>query len=62
MLSLEKLRKIDPELASFTDSELENIRADLYEAARLAFEEWQVKSGSKNPLGSLPDKATEATL
>ena len=55
MLSVEQMRKVDPELASLSDSELEALRSDLYETAQLAFDVWWTeKSGSKNPVRLLP--------
>jgi len=56
MLSLEKLRKIDPSSTStLSDEELTEICNALYECAELAFDVyWKEKnSGSKNPLGLL---------
>lgn len=55
MLSVEQLRKIDPETADMSDEEIEALRADMYETVQLAFEAWwQDNSGSKYPVGSLP--------
>ena len=61
MISIEKMRKLDPELAELEDSELEAIRADLYETVGLAFDVWwHEKGGSKNPDGLLHDSGAPA--
>jgi len=62
MLSLEKLRKIDPELANLSDEELTAFRADLYETTQLAFDAWWAERGSKNPIGSSPAQQELGTL
>lgn len=50
MLSLEKLRKIDPELEGLSDIELEELRASIYETVQLAYDVWwERRGGSKNP-------------
>ena len=63
MLSLEDIRKVDPELADISDAELEEVRATLYELGRLAYDV-QVfeKSGSKNPVGSLTVLTNKASI
>ncbi len=54
MLSLEKIRKIDPELSSLSDTELLEIEGALYAMGQLAFDVWWTrKNGSKNPIRSL---------
>lgn len=61
MISLEKLREIEPALEKVSDEELIIIRDLLYAQGQLAFEMWleeqESQSGSKNPLGvrGLPD-------
>ena len=40
MLSLEKLRDIDPRLKMLSDEQLERVRAKLYDLGQLAFETW----------------------
>ena len=63
MLSLEDIRKIDPELSDVSDAELEEVLATLYELGRLAYDVQQIeKSGSKNPVGSLTDETGEASI
>lgn len=58
MLSIEKLRKIEPEFKDLTDEEIEAIARELYDSAEFAFDVWWDKSGSKNPLGSLNNSHT----
>lgn len=54
MISLEKLRKIDPETKHLADKEIESIRQEFYAFGQLVFEEWcDEKFGSKNPIGAL---------
>lgn len=61
MLSVEELKKIDPDLAGLTDAELEEVRAELYAVGQLAFDVWWTEeSGSKNPVGSLPNSGSTA--
>lgn len=40
MISLEKMRKIEPKLADKSDEELADIRDRLYEMAQLAYERY----------------------
>lgn len=55
MLSREQLLKIDPGLASLTEGEMEELKANLYDFAQLAFEVyWDKRLGSNNPIRSLP--------
>lgn len=59
MLSVERMRQIDPAFSDLSDSEVEEIRAALYESAQLAFDVyWTRKYGSKYPLGSFPSDTT----
>jgi len=52
MISLEKLRELEPELAKVSDEELVKIRNLLYSLAELALESYvESKRGSKNILG-----------
>ncbi len=64
MISLEKIRKIDPELtSSISDKELEDIRNSFYEFGELIFDDWcSQKFGSKSPVGSLTNKLGEHTI
>jgi hypothetical protein len=58
MISLEKLREIEPALEKVSDEELTVIRNLLYAQGQLAFECWlESQSGSKYPVGvhGLPD-------
>ena len=55
-----KIRKNVPELATLSDTELEEIQIALYELGQLAFEVWlHKKSGSKNPAGLFPFTTTK---
>lgn len=52
MISIEKLREIDPSLQKISDEELTVIRNLLYAQGQLIFEMWLEKqTGSKNPVG-----------
>lgn len=63
MLSLEKMLKIDPELADMNEADLLELRTALYEHAQLAFETyWTKKYGSKNPTGLLPNQSKNAKI
>lgn len=56
MISLEKLRIIDPGLVNVSDEELSSVRDELYGMAQLAFENyWAEKGGSNNPVGLFPN-------
>lgn len=47
MISLRKMKELDPELEKLSDAELEELRRALYETAQLAFEVWW--SEKQNP-------------
>lgn len=49
MLTLERLREIDPNLASVSDEELVAVRRELYSLAEIVLDSWENKEGSKNP-------------
>ncbi|MBX4195902.1 hypothetical protein KW796_03060 [Candidatus Parcubacteria bacterium] len=52
MVSIEEMRRLQPELSSLTDKELEKIQAEMHSMAQLAFDVWwQRKTDSKYPLG-----------
>jgi hypothetical protein len=54
MLSIEKLRKIDPALAHLTDDEIIEIRDTLYDLGQLIFDDWLENDAvSKYPVGVL---------
>ncbi|MFZ3020299.1 MAG: hypothetical protein WA051_02150 [Minisyncoccia bacterium] len=55
MLSLKKLKEIDPiNTEHLIDVDLEAVRNNLYDLAQLMFDVWyEEKFGSKNPLGLL---------
>jgi hypothetical protein len=59
VISLEKLRKIDPDTTyNLTDEELNGIRQSFYEFGQLMFDDWHdQKFGSKSPVGSLTNKS-----
>lgn len=53
MISIEKLRQLEPTFENLTDEEVSKIRNLLYKFATLALETYmEKKKGSKNPLGS----------
>ncbi len=57
MISLEKIRQIDPETKHLTDEELEKVRDSFYEFGQLVFEDWCAqKFGPKSPIGLLTRK------
>ena len=50
MLSIERLLKIDPDLANIPHEELEKTRLKLYELGQLIFADWlENEGGSKYP-------------
>lgn len=51
MISLEELRKIDPDLENISDEELIKIRHSLYSLGKLSLETFiEKKTGSKYPI------------
>ena len=57
MITLAKLRAIDPTLLNISDEELEEIRKSFYDFGQLMFEDWyDQKFGSKSPVGLLTSK------
>ncbi len=63
MLTLEKLRKIEPEFNNMTDEEVEVIVRELYNSAEFAFDVWwSDKNGSKNPSGLLSKSEVEGLI
>ncbi len=63
VITVEQMKKIDPDLADMSEIELEELRDALYESAQLAFDVyWAKKNGSKNPVGSLPTEGADSTL
>lgn len=63
MLNFDQMRKIDPELAHLSDTELAEVRLALYDAAQLAFEVyWGKKHGSKCPVRSFPSSEIGSTI
>lgn len=54
MISIEKLRKIDPDLKDLSDEKVIKIRDKFYELGQFMFEVWQKeKAVPKNPVGSV---------
>lgn len=64
MISLEKIKQIDPKnTTDITDEELIAIRDSFYEFGQLMFDDWhEQKFGSKSPVGSLTNKLEEHTM
>lgn len=63
MLSPDRIKKIDPNLADLSEQDLEKVTKALYDMAQLAFEVWWAeKNGSNNPTGVLTNPAEEPTL
>jgi hypothetical protein len=63
MISLERMREIDPSLNTLSDDDLEEIGSAFREATELAFEVyWTKKHGSKNPLGLLQSLYKDTTV
>jgi len=53
MITIEKLRQVEPGFKDLTDEQITKIRDLLYRFAVFALEEYmEEKYGSKNPLGS----------
>jgi hypothetical protein len=60
MITLSKMRKIDPSsTVSMDDEQLEKVRQELYEQIQLIYDVWRSQSGSNSPVGSLTIKETE---
>lgn len=63
MLSVEDILKLDPELASLSPTELQELRDAYYQIAQLGFETyWAKKGGSKYPVGLFPSSQEGSTL
>lgn len=63
MLSIESLKKIDPEMAHISDDELIKIRQSFYDFGQLMFDDWcEQKFGSKYPIGSLTNNQEKDTM
>jgi hypothetical protein len=54
MISLLRLRELEPKLKHASDQEVAVIREKLYEAAQLAYDSYQDRNDSKFALGSEP--------
>ncbi len=54
MLSIDKLKSIDPKLKNLSNKEIEEIRQSFYDFGQLIFEDWhEQKFGSKYLIGLL---------
>ena len=51
MISLDRIRELEPSLKNAPDEDVAIIREQLYGLGHLVFESWQSKSGSKIPMG-----------
>ena len=54
MISLKKLRQIDPGLADLSDDEIFEVRAKLYALGQLAFDSWAVEKSAAKPISRYP--------
>lgn len=52
MISLDRIRELEPTLKDAPDEHVAVIREQLYALGQLAFDTWTVKSGSKIAVGS----------
>ena len=63
MLSVEQLRKIDPELKHLSDDEVLQVCNTFYALGQIMYEDWEAqRGGSKNPFGVLQDSTESGTL
>lgn len=63
MLTLEKMKQIDPGLATLGDEQLLELRDTLYGFAQLGFEAYyEKKHGSKCPVGLFPVADARGTI
>lgn len=53
MLSVEQLRKIDPDLNKLSDEEVLQVRDIFYDLGQIIYEDYSKKEDSKNPVGVL---------
>lgn len=51
MITLERMREIEPKLKHASDDEVAEIRERLYGLAQLAYDRWVDENGSKIPVG-----------
>lgn len=51
MISLNRIRELEPKLKDASDEEVALIREKIYEMAQLTFERWRDEKGSKIPVG-----------
>ncbi|MDP3993422.1 MAG: hypothetical protein U1C57_02825 [Candidatus Doudnabacteria bacterium] len=64
MLTIKQARQIDPNLNDLSDTQLQEVLAELYELGHLALESWQASKtpGSKIPFGLLPKLKPKDTI
>lgn len=63
MLSIDQLRKLNPQFEKMDDRALEELRSAMYQLGQLCFDVWWTeKSGSKNPTGVFPPAGPSDTL
>ena len=55
MISLDRMRELEPSLKNASDEEVAEIRERLYGLAQLAYERWIDENGSKIPVGLRKD-------
>jgi len=53
MISLNRIRELEPKLANASDEEVAVIREYLYGLGQLFYETWEQDTGSKIPVGSV---------
>tara|TARA_B100000508_G_C11341878_1_gene219555 strand:+ start:379 stop:555 length:177 start_codon:yes stop_codon:yes gene_type:complete len=51
-MSLKRLREIEPKLATASDEEVALIREKIYELAHIAYDSYELQSGSNFSVGS----------
>ena len=52
MISLKRLRELEPSLANASDEEVALVREKIYELAHIAYDSYRLESGSNFPVGS----------
>ncbi len=63
MISLSKLRKLDPGVAHLSDEELKAVRESFYGLGSVIFEDWcEQKFGSKFPIGDNNDDQNKGKI
>lgn len=62
MLSIQQCRTIDPALEGLSDEEIAEIRDALYAVGKLALEQINKTTVSKNPAGVMPSSGNSSTI